>query len=92
MSRVTKAYKIEPRRSNLFNKEKRGVPSSDRSSESQSGTHTERESCRDASLENKLSDSSSQNFSTALGNVREDSPGSIAHKLWNAGLGDPSVS
>jgi len=94
MSRVTKAYKSEPRRSNLFNKEKRGIPSqktsertSDRSSELQSGTPTNREPCSDANLENKLSDSSS----TPLGIVGEG-PGPMAHKLWNARLGGSSVS
>lgn len=96
MSRVAKAYKNDSRRSTatLFNKSKhRVLPQrpSDRSSDnclkddiatSEGEIFTE--------SENLLPDPLSQKFSASLDTVGEGS--SAPHKLWNAGLGDSSVS
>ena len=92
MSRVTKAYKNEQRRSTLFNKDQHGFPSqrtSGKISDCRSSNSVKATSRSDTNLP---SDSLSEKLSTIQGTVGEGTSGSVAQKLCNVGLGDSSVS
>ena len=74
----------------LFNKSKHRVPPQRPSDCCLKGDSATSEGEIFSESENSLPDPLSQKFSTMLDTVGEET--SAPHKLWNAGLGDSSVS